>query len=345
MGGMLPIVATVEEYDPSADTAGGTPWQTMTSMPTRRMGPACAVIRDSIFVYGGSYNVGSRDTLVNECYDPSTDNWTVKANMPFNRYASGGFAYNNKAYSVGGYNYSTYFTNVDVYDPVANSWSAETPMTYARQSVAVGLIDNKVYVIGGWNNGALAYNEEGSFPTAVEEISLNAFVQDYRVEVRWTASSSEAIFQFVIKRSETADGGYIELARIPGSGSTPLPQTYSYCDEAVAQGKRYHYMLGAVNEGGKATWYGPVSVYVPVAKPSLSISPNPFKKGTSVKLLGASLERPAELKMYDVSGRLVLSRALATRTLYLDTELSSGIYFITLRVDDVLIKEKAILLK
>jgi hypothetical protein len=60
-----------------------------------------------------------------------------------------------------------------------------------------------------------------------------------------------------------------------------------------------------------------------------SCSPNPFTKGTSVELRGASLKQPVELKIYDVSGRLVLSNALATSPLYLGIELDPGTYFIS----------------
>jgi hypothetical protein len=163
------IFATVEEYDPSADTAGGTPWQTVTNMPTARMGPGCAVVSDTIYVFGGSTYIGGGETTVNQCYDPYTDTWSWKTNMQTARYALGGFAYMNKAYALGGYDYYNYHTAVEVYDPTLDSWSFETAMQYARQSVSVGLIDNKVYVIGGWNNGALSYNEEGEFPVGVKE--------------------------------------------------------------------------------------------------------------------------------------------------------------------------------
>lgn len=174
------IMATVEEYDPSADTAGGTPWQTKTSMPTGRMGPACAVIYDTIYVYGGSTSIGGGETTVHECYDPIADTWTAKASMYTARYALGGFSYENMAYGIGGYDYYNYHTTVEVYDPIINSWSYETSMNYERQSIAVGLVGNKVYVIGGWNNGALDYNEEGTFPVGVKE---HQTVQKMGIEV------------------------------------------------------------------------------------------------------------------------------------------------------------------
>jgi N-acetylneuraminic acid mutarotase len=175
------IFNTVEEYDPSGDTVGGTPWQTRASMPTQRMGPGCAVINDSIFVFGGS--TGSV-TSVHQCYDPVSDSWTTKASLSQARYALGGLAYENKAYAIGGYDYFNYRTEVEVFDPFLNSWSYETPMQYGRQSVSVGLVGNKIYVIGGWNNGAVDYNEEGALPASVEEIADGI----QRSQVRITAS-------------------------------------------------------------------------------------------------------------------------------------------------------------
>lgn len=61
----------------------------------------------------------------------------------------------------------------------------------------------------------------------------------------------------------------------------------------------------------------------------LTISPNPFTAGTNIELLGAGLERPVGIEVYDVSGRLVLSHSVATRSSYIGTALSPGIYFIS----------------
>jgi hypothetical protein len=65
-----------------------------------------------------------------------------------------------------------------------------------------------------------------------------------------------------------------------------------------------------------------------MAEIRFTVTPNPFKAGTSVQLLEASLKYPVKLKIYDVIGRLVLSRSLATNSSYLGTGLSPGIYFI-----------------
>ncbi|HZV12128.1 MAG TPA: kelch repeat-containing protein [Candidatus Kapabacteria bacterium] len=58
-------------------------------------------------------------------YDPSTGNWTRKADFPgAGRNAAVGFALNGKGYIVGGEdNFSVNFTDVWSYDPVADKWT------------------------------------------------------------------------------------------------------------------------------------------------------------------------------------------------------------------------------
>jgi len=178
------IFNTLEEYDPSADTVGGAPWGTKAQMTVARMGPGAAIINDTMFVYGGCIAIGTQVTTVNEGYDLMLDTWFTRTPLYNGRYAHGYFAYDNKAYAVGGYSLSVYYNSVEVFDPSTNAWSYETSMQYERQSVAVGLVGNKVYVIGGWNNGALAYNEEGRFPLGIEEEDhVNSKFRNWAVKI------------------------------------------------------------------------------------------------------------------------------------------------------------------
>ncbi len=45
-----------EEYDPTADTTGGTPWTTKAQMPTARYRPAAGVVNGKIYAIGGNAN-------------------------------------------------------------------------------------------------------------------------------------------------------------------------------------------------------------------------------------------------------------------------------------------------
>jgi len=209
------IFNTTEAYDPSADTAGGTPWQSKAGMPTARMGPGCAVVNDSIYVYGGCISIGTQVTTVNQCYDPYTDNWTSKANMITGRYAMGSFSYSGEPYAVGGYTLSNYLATIEVYNPASNNWSFETSMQYSRQSVAVGIVANKVYVIGGWNNGALNYTEEGEFPVSAADNDTRQGSKDLRLTVSPNPFTSKVEIRYRIPETGKIENRNFPISQFP----------------------------------------------------------------------------------------------------------------------------------
>jgi hypothetical protein len=113
--------ATVEEYDPVADT-----WTTKASMPIARDYPGVAAASNGkIYAIGGVGQSGGLATV--EEYDPTTDTWTTKANMPTARYFLGiAAARNGNIYAIGGDNNSGYFLGtVEEYTPPAWGGIAE----------------------------------------------------------------------------------------------------------------------------------------------------------------------------------------------------------------------------
>jgi N-acetylneuraminic acid mutarotase len=192
------VFNTVEEYDPV-----GNSWSAKTSMPTARFGPACAVVRDTVYVYGGSTYVGGGLTAVNEYYVPANDTWGAKASLSSGRYCATGFVYQNKAFSLGGYDYYNYLTYCHVYDPATNAWTTETPMQNSRQSLATAVVGNCVYAIAGWNNGALNYTEEGMFTTGIEEQDANALA-GLSIKVSPNPFRDRTVIRFSGKGAESA---------------------------------------------------------------------------------------------------------------------------------------------
>ena len=71
--------ATVEEYDPATDT-----WARKADIPTPRARSASCVVDGKIYVFGGGTGGGSGYPVMStvEAYDPATDTWTRKADMP-----------------------------------------------------------------------------------------------------------------------------------------------------------------------------------------------------------------------------------------------------------------------
>jgi N-acetylneuraminic acid mutarotase len=111
-----------EVYNPDSNT-----WTIKAPMPTPRMGGATFLVGNSIYVAGGS-NLGSA-LFVNEGYDIGTDQWQSRAGLAVRRYCVGACSYQSRGYAIGGYDYLTYHTTVEIYDPVAGLRNVDAEWT------------------------------------------------------------------------------------------------------------------------------------------------------------------------------------------------------------------------
>jgi len=175
----------------------------------------------------------------------------------------------------------------------------------------------------------------------IEEGSFAATSESYYIQLKWRLEMEDACLQYLIlKKSIKEDDDYSEIARIPGTGSSPSPNLYSYKDEDVEVGIRYYYKLGVVKTNGNTQWYGPVSAIVSSVGAFLSIFPNPFTNSTTISF--SRMEHRAErieLQIYDLGGRLVKNFILYPSSFILPAKLEwdgkdengrvlpSGIYY------------------
>jgi N-acetylneuraminic acid mutarotase len=138
------FLAVNEMYNPTTDA-----WTEKAPMPTPRVSFAIALYQNKIYTFGGQIIgvTGNREVVnVTEVYDPATDTWATKAQMP---HLGEDFAANvvvdNKIYVI-----STY---TDVYDPVTDSWTTKTTIPTAVAHSANAVVDDKIYVISGTHHG------------------------------------------------------------------------------------------------------------------------------------------------------------------------------------------------
>jgi N-acetylneuraminic acid mutarotase len=91
--------ATVEEYDPAIDK-----WTPKADMPTSRFYHSASVVNGKIYAIGGwTGDAEGEDALSTvEVYDPVTDKWTDKADLPTARGGLSTSVVNGKIYAVGG---------------------------------------------------------------------------------------------------------------------------------------------------------------------------------------------------------------------------------------------------
>ena len=151
------------EYDPAADS-----WKALAPMPSKRGAAAAAVVNGRIYVIGGAaVHQGSTETSIHparphravgtvEEYDPATNTWRSRRDMPTARNHHVVAAVGDKIYAIGGRlgaGFISVASNTDVveeYDPATDSWGAvKARMPSARSAVAWGVHGGRIYVAGG----------------------------------------------------------------------------------------------------------------------------------------------------------------------------------------------------
>ena len=107
----------IEEYNPATNT-----WIKKTDMPGQgRFGAAAAVLKDKIYVIGGSYGGGQLATSTVFEFNPELDVWEVLPNIPIEVTESSVEVINDKIYIIGGAIGSFPYTSISTvyeYDPL-----------------------------------------------------------------------------------------------------------------------------------------------------------------------------------------------------------------------------------
>ena len=146
-------LSTVEAYDPQTNT-----WQRLADMPMPREKPRAAVVNGIIYVFGGFSRKKGAETkhpVHVDAYDPRTDTWTRKGDMPVSRIYFGLGVVAGKVYLMGGNEgldlaLEQRMDRVDVYDPATDTWLKGPPkMPTRRAYFDVEVVSNRIYVIGG----------------------------------------------------------------------------------------------------------------------------------------------------------------------------------------------------
>ena len=102
---------------------------------------------------GGQFGVGNVEVLsAVEAYDPATDTWTTKADMPTARFVLAACVVDGRIYVSGGspvWNSDICLPTVEVYDPATDTWTQASDMPRSRISHTATVVAGKMHIIGG----------------------------------------------------------------------------------------------------------------------------------------------------------------------------------------------------
>ena len=144
-----------------APAMGGGAWTQKADMPTGRMYLSTSMVNGKIYAIGGAPIglQGGRQASVStvEEYDPATDTWTTKADMPTARFGLSTSVVNGKIYVFGGAPSKPSggtLSTVEEYDPATDTWTTKADMPTARLCLSTSVVNGKMYAIGGWPRGS-----------------------------------------------------------------------------------------------------------------------------------------------------------------------------------------------
>ena len=148
--GAVNTLRLVEAYNTNTNA-----WTTKGVPPTSRNFLSAAAINGIIYAVGGQ--VEGTNGIVDasqllEAYDPATDMWATKADMPTGRDWVGVGVVNGILYAVGGYGRNTERQELEAYNPGTDTWTSKTPMPTPRSAPGVGVINGILYVVGGYDH-------------------------------------------------------------------------------------------------------------------------------------------------------------------------------------------------
>lgn len=195
---------------------------------------------------------------------------------------------------------------------------------------------NYVWAVG--NSGTILRLQASVLP--VELTSLNANVVSGKVHINWTCGSEINNRGFEVQRkvvTSNDNGNWQSICFKQGAGTTTQGTSYTYIDDynSTEVGKLY-YRLKQIDFDGRYNYSQEIEVNLSPADFVLEQNfPNPFNPVTKIKF-GLATDSQVELRVLNALGEEVATlinkevKAGNHEIEFKGSELSSGIYFVTL---------------
>jgi hypothetical protein len=190
----------------------------------------------------------------------------------------------------------------------------------------------------------------------VELTSFTAAVVDGSVLLNWTTATETNNRGFEVEK-QSGNSNWESIGFVTGKGTTTEPQSYSFTDNNIANG-RYTYRLKQIDYDGSYNYSNEVEVVVGVLPDYYSLSqnyPNPFNPTTAIQFQVPKTS-DVTIKIYDLLGqeiKTLFSGQVQQGTYTVEwnglnnagTHMSSGTYVYRISTKDFVQSRKMILMK
>lgn len=183
--------------------------------------------------------------------------------------------------------------------------------------------------------------------------------------IKWVTESETNLLGFYVYRHDTPE--LVQAERISGlieGGNSSYTQYYSFMDDELAEFGEYYYWLQSLDLDATQHFFGPINYYyhqgvqspeMPLVSGIHSIYPNPFNPHLTIRY-GIEKASPADLRIYNQRGQLILRKHLGEKTTgthsflwdgkdSYGTSCSSGVYLIRMNIGGEVFSRKVSLLK
>jgi N-acetylneuraminic acid mutarotase len=224
---------------------GLAPWRLVADYPAGQL-ESPVVASDDTFLYsaGGFLVPVGGTTDLHYRYDPVTDTWTPRANMPEPRFGTPGvFAPNvGKFYVFGGADQNLVIRDTTyVYDPVADIWTTGAPMPDSRFRGSIAYYNGKIYVIGGFDGAVTEQSQTWEYDPIAD--TWDTTRANIPVPMGGSGAAAEGQFIHVMGSYGGGSGSMLHYRYdvVADSWDTraPLPVNYYLPGAATLSGKIY----------------------------------------------------------------------------------------------------------
>lgn len=168
-------LAVHEVYDPANDT-----WTTKAPMPTARFCLVAVVVDGLLHCIGGTPGTvfDQEPTAVHEVYDPDTDTWETRTELPVALSGSGAAEIGGRIYLVGGVTDLPRSLAYE-YDPSTGRWYSKASSPTDRAYLASTAFNGRLYVFGGLGSNLASLMRTNAFiPSSAPNLLLHVHRKD-----------------------------------------------------------------------------------------------------------------------------------------------------------------------